>query len=107
MVEIVPLHQPSTAAEILAAYESKGNASVEVAELQISVADWRRIARQVAKDLGRPVRTQANEWLVVAWLTDWPSGDVEEQKSLANMREAAGAVGRLSRAMRSTDFQQE
>ena len=47
MVEIVLLHQPSTAAEILADYGSKGNASIEVAELQISVADWRRIARQV------------------------------------------------------------
>lgn len=106
MVEIVPLNQPSTAAEILAAYESKGNASIEVAELQIAVADWRRIARQVAKDIGRPVRTQANEWLVVAWLTDWPSGDDEEQKSLANMREAAGAVSKLSRAMRWADSQE-
>lgn len=94
MVEIVPLHQPSTAAEIRAGFERIGGISVDVGELRIPVADWRRIARQVARDMGRSVSTRADARAVSASLNDWPRTPEEERRSLEASRAAVEAVSR-------------
>ena len=92
MVEIVPLLQPSTAADIRAGFERIGSISVDVADLKVDVADWRRIARQVARDLGRSVTTTADTRVVTAWLNDWPRDPEEERRGLEASRAAVEAV---------------
>lgn len=92
MAEIIPLHQPDTAGYLRNGLIEDGFVTVPVAELTVSVQDWRRIARAVARDLGRPVRTMLVGSDVTAVLSDYPRDDVERARLAHRMRATATAV---------------
>lgn len=86
MAPITPLHQPDTAATIRAGLLENGTAVARLAELTISAADWRRIARQVARELHRPIRTAVFDEQVYATLTDYPRDEDEARRQQVRLR---------------------
>lgn len=81
-----------TAADIRTQFEAAGSVQAFVSDLVLPVGEWRRIARQVARELGRPVETLAVADFVFARLRDWPRDDAEERITWARMRAAVDAV---------------
>ena len=47
--------------EIAAEFAKTGNATVALVDLNMTLQDWRKVARSAARQLGRPVETVANE----------------------------------------------
>lgn len=87
VTELVKLPAARVADEIKAGLIARGSVSAEIDKLPVSVDQWRKLARQVARDLGRPVRTMVlQDWTVNAILMDWPLSEDEEQIQRQNMR---------------------
>lgn len=75
--------------EIREAFQSRGSASAVIADLPVSVEEWRRLARAAARTLGRPVETiVVHNIEVAAALRDWPSTPDEEVRHRAALRRA-------------------
>lgn len=74
------------------AFQARGEAHVHVADIRVSLDEWRRLARTVARDLRRPVQTVASEDQAWAVLRDWPSDDREQQIHDKAMRDAMNAA---------------
>lgn len=75
--------------EIRESLESRGSASAVIADLPISVDEWRRLARAAARSLGRPVETiVVSDTEVAAALRDWPANPNEEAIHRAALRKA-------------------
>lgn len=64
---------------IRAALLAEGAASRLLKGIPVSVDEWRRKVRVVARELGRPVRTFVSVHAVHAVLRDWPADDRESQ----------------------------
>jgi len=64
--------------------------TADIEGLVVGVAQWRSTARNVARELGRPIRTGVNRSADVVWaaLTDWPATDEERERLQIAMREA-------------------
>lgn len=62
-----------------AALLAEGAASQLLKGAPVSVEEWRRKVRVVARELGRPVRTFVSVDAVHAILRDWPADDRESQ----------------------------
>ena len=58
---------------------AEGAASQLLKGIPVSDDEWRRKARVVARELGRPVRTFVSVEAVHAVLRDWPADDRESQ----------------------------
>lgn len=86
---------PEVAGVIRAALVEDGYASARVGELPIEAADWRRVARSVARGLKRTIQTGEFDGRVFASLTDFPRDAEEEARHAARMRAAYGKL-RLS-----------
>lgn len=54
---------------------SRGYASVDEDELMASTNQWRKLARDVAAELGRPVRSIMAKGRLYAVLIDWPQAN--------------------------------
>lgn len=92
MAGIIPLHQPDTASYLRNGLIEDGFVTVPVADLTVSVEVWRQIARTVARDLGRPVRTMLVGSDVTALLSDYPRDDVERARLANRMRATSAAM---------------
>lgn len=64
------------------------------------IAAWRKAARAVGRELGRPVRTIVAGANAQAYLVDWPANELEEQVQMKQMRLA------VSRAALGVDSEQ-
>lgn len=62
----------STQADIRQQLTTYGFASMDEDELTVSTNEWRRIARNIAADLDRPIRTTNTADRIYAVLMDWP-----------------------------------
>lgn len=82
----------SLAANIRAAFYGKGSISVDLAELPIPAAAWRALARQVARQLARPIETVAGNGMAHAALKDWPADDRERRVHAIRMRMATNNI---------------
>lgn len=69
-----------------------GGLTVHLSEEHVPAEDWRRLMRAVAKRLGRPVETFANETSVVGALKDWPRDASERRRAQENMRLVVNAL---------------
>ncbi|WP_341953605.1 hypothetical protein [Salinibacterium sp. TMP30] len=76
---------------IRAALLADGCASQELEGLSVSVDEWRRLARFVARELEHPVRTFVSADAIHAVLRDWPADDRERQIHDHAMKEAVEA----------------
>lgn len=90
-------------ADIRAQLGGTGSAQAFVSDLALPVGEWRRIARQVAREMGRPVETRAVADFVAASLRDWPRNEDEERITRARMRAAVDAVAARSVSLRTSD----
>jgi hypothetical protein len=80
--------------QIRAALERDGHCQVPIAELTVSIAEWRKYARAAGRDLRRPIQTVAGEDMVYASLRDWPRDETEKARHDAAMRSAMEEVGK-------------
>lgn len=80
---------------IRAGFVSSGQATIEVHSIRVSLGEWRKIARAVARQMGRPVETVASENRAWAVLRDWPADPREEAIQEAALRRAADAMDLL------------
>lgn len=92
MRPIVSLLARSTLAVIRASRQETGQARCELVELRVDTDEWRALARQAARDLGRSVETVKTEDQVVARLRDWPQNDEERSITLDRMRRTISAM---------------
>lgn len=69
-----------------------GQARATIDALGIPLTEWRKAARAVARDLGRPVQTLVGGDQVHAVLTDWPADDRESAVHRAQLRAAVVAA---------------
>jgi 16S rRNA U1498 N3-methylase RsmE len=86
MRPVVSLLSRSTLASIRQALTDTGQARCDLVQLRVDVDEWRKLARQAARDLGRTVQTIIDNDQVVAVLRDWPQNDAERAVTLARMR---------------------
>lgn len=68
--------------------QSTGSARAVLADVAVSAAEWRSLARAAARELGRGVQTLNEGDAVSAHLRDWPANAEEEQTLHARMRRA-------------------
>ena len=80
------------AAIIRGALEADGSVSQSLKSLTVSVEEWRRIARAVARELGRPLQTVVSPDAVHAALRDWPADESERRIHEQAMRDAVHAI---------------
>ncbi|ALV47854.1 hypothetical protein MB46_19465 (plasmid) [Arthrobacter alpinus] len=59
-------------AEIREQLSSRGYASIDEDELTVSTNQWRKIARDVADELDRPIKSTLAKGCIYAVLIDWP-----------------------------------
>ncbi|TQO19672.1 hypothetical protein FB472_1243 [Rhodoglobus vestalii] len=76
---------------IRAALLADGSASQRLEGLTVSVDEWRRVVRVVARELDRPVRTFVSAGAVHAVLRDWPADGHEMELHDQAMKEAVEA----------------
>lgn len=69
-----------------------GGLTVHLADEIVPAAEWRRLMRMVAKNLGRPIETVANEHTVTGALKDWPRDAAERVRSFENQRRAVESL---------------
>jgi hypothetical protein len=86
MRPVVSLLARSTLASIRASLKETGQARCDLVQLRVDVDEWRKLARQAARDLGRAAQTIIDNDQVVAVLRDWPQNDAERAVTLARMR---------------------
>lgn len=72
LIQFPPDPRDVIAAEISGALQAKGFAFGEASSLQVSVEEWRKIARRVGRELKRPIQTVVSADGVHAVLADWP-----------------------------------
>ncbi|NQX29858.1 hypothetical protein HQQ81_21125 [Microbacteriaceae bacterium VKM Ac-2854] len=73
--------------------QQSGSAHAQIDQLPVTLNEWRRIARAVARELGRPMETTARGGVIVhAVLTDWPATDEERRIMAKQMRDAVNSV---------------
>lgn len=77
---------------IRAEFKARGTARVDVQYIRVSLEEWRKLARAVAREIGRPVQTVATEGRAWAVLRDWPADDRETHIHEKAMREAMNAA---------------
>jgi hypothetical protein len=77
---------------IRAEFHARGEAQVDVQDIRISLDEWRKLARSVARELGRPVQTVASDTRAWAVLRDWPRDDREKHVHDEAMRKAMNAA---------------
>ena len=81
--------------EIAAEFAKTGNATVALVDLNMTLHDWRKVARSAARQLGRPVETVANETRAWASLRNWPANKEEQDKHDVAMRAAMNSIATL------------
>jgi len=69
-----------------------GSVSQDLHTLTVTVTEWRKTARTVARQLGRPVQTLLTPDAVHAILRDWPADDREQVIQQQALREVAEAA---------------
>ena len=74
------------------AITADGAVSQDLESLTIPVEDWRRTARRVGRELGRPVQTVISPDSVHAVLRDWPANESERRTREQAMRDTAEAI---------------
>lgn len=74
------------------ALETDGSVSQSLRSLTVPVEQWRRLARAVGRDLGRPVQTVVSPDAVHAALRDWPANEREQRIHEQAMRDVANAA---------------
>lgn len=74
------------------AFHERGEASVDVEQIRVSLEEWRKLARAVGRELRRPVQTVATEGRAWAVLRDWPTDDRESRIHEKAMRDAMNAA---------------
>lgn len=79
-------------ATIKASLESHGSAQSDRPDLGVSVEEWRRLAREAAKEIGRPVQTVGAEHLAWAVLRDWPADERESAIQETDLRAAVASI---------------
>lgn len=90
--------------QIKAQFQASGSAYAIGPDLPISVAEWRKRARAVARELDRPVETLAvGGEGVAAILEDWPATPHEEAIHAARLREVAKAAAFPTRLTNGED----
>lgn len=92
MRPVVSLLARSTLASIRASLQETGQARCELVELRVEADEWRALARQAARELGRSVETLKTADQVVARLRDWPQNDEERSITLDRMRRTISAM---------------
>lgn len=68
--------------------QSTGSARAVIADVAVSAAEWRSLARAAARELGRGVQTLNEGDAVSAHLRDWPANAEEARTLHARMRRA-------------------
>lgn len=74
------------------ALEADGSVSQDLQSLTVPLEEWRRLARAVGRELGRPVQTVVSPDAVHAALRDWAANDSERQIHERAMRDAVDAI---------------
>lgn len=74
------------------ALSERGSVSHRLSDLNTSIDSWRKTARAVGRELGRPIRTLVSGDAVHAVLTDWPQGESEQRIFRENLRAAMEGV---------------
>lgn len=77
-----------------AAFQARGEAHVHVTDIRVSLDEWRKLARAVAREIGRPVETVATEGRAWAVLRDWPADDRETRIHEKAMRDVMNAAAK-------------
>jgi predicted RNA-binding protein Jag len=74
------------------ALEADGSVSQSLESLTVSVDEWRRSARAVARELGRTVEPVVSSDAVHAALRDWPANERERLIHERSLRDAVDAI---------------
>ena len=77
---------------IRSALVRSGCVTASVADLPVTVEQWRKASRHAGRELERPVRTMLVGGDVTAVLTDYPRDEVERAASQQRLRAVVGAV---------------
>jgi hypothetical protein len=83
------------------ALEAEGSVSQRLESLTVSVDEWRRSVRAVARELGRTVETVVSSDAVHAALRDWPANESERLIHKQNLREAVDAISLSNEVLES------
>tara|TARA_R110002124_G_scaffold126756_3_gene286471 strand:+ start:58737 stop:59156 length:420 start_codon:yes stop_codon:yes gene_type:complete len=71
---------------------TEGSVSQSFDELTVSILEWRRAAREVARALRRPIKTTVKKNTIEAVLLDWPCNEHELRIHERIAREAIDAI---------------
>lgn len=96
MRPVVSLLSRSTLASIRQALTDTGQARCDLVQLRVDVDEWRKLARQAGRELGRTVQTIIDNDQVVAVLRDWPRNDEERAITRARLRRTIEAMEGLN-----------
>lgn len=92
MRPVVSLLSRSTLTWLRASLEETGQARCDLTQLRVDVDEWRKLARQAGRELGRSVQTIEADQQVAAVLRDWPQNDAERAVTLARLRKTIEAI---------------
>jgi len=92
MRPVVSLLSRQTLASIRASLKDTGQARCELVELRVDADEWRALARQAARELGRTVETVRGDDQVAATLRDWPRNEEERTITLDRLRRTINAM---------------
>lgn len=79
--------------------EATGSAYQSLSELAVAVKEWRRVAREVAHTLGRPVQTIVSTDAAHAVLRDWPANEREQRIQEQAIRQVSDALTLVSEVL--------
>lgn len=96
----IDTHLTRAQARIEESFATMGGITIYLSEEEIAADEWRKLMRMVARELGRPVETFANETTVVGALKDWPATAEEQRKAKNNQRRAIQALNDPLRTFR-------
>lgn len=92
MRPVVSLLSRSTLASIRASLKETSQVRCDLTQLRVDEDEWRKLARQSGRELGRSVQTSEADQQVAAMLRDWPQNDAERAVTLVRMRKSIGAI---------------